>query len=188
MSNRSSRVRQSLKAKTAAAKGAAVHARAEATRYRESDEMHRSLLAEQGSRMRRLEGVLEDALHEASTMCSLFPPERSLKGSRHDFSPRSPTYRLPGGPLLSPPVVLTDAVPGDMKMTFLDLPMMMMRCREAGFLDDKVHVELNFEDKTSAYAISHSALRSMSPKRLEQTIEKVFMPELARHLVRQVRR
>jgi hypothetical protein len=73
-----------------------------------------------------------------------------------------------------------------MVLTIHDLPLMMMEIGEDKFRG-RVHVQLKFEDKTSAYAISHKALATMSPQRLEQTIQQVFMPELARHLVKQVR-
>lgn len=179
MSNRSRRVRQSLKDKTK-------HAVAEAARYRQADEMNRGLLRHQSDRLHELERVLNDAMLEAGELCSLFPPQvRAMQNRRHFDA--VPTYRVPGGPMLSPPFLLSDDMPGSMVMNVLDLPLVMMKCRETGKFDDRVHVELRFEDSTSAYAISKKALSSMDRRRLEQTIQRVFMPELARHLVKQVK-
>lgn len=175
--NRSHRVRQSLKART-------VNAQEEARRWEHRAREASALLAYSSERRRELEDVLSEAMLIAGEMSSLFPPSvRQMQSRRHfDAIPR---FRVPR------PIELSELI-SDMPVltedTFVvqDLPMMLAKVRK----DDlrlMTHLVLEFEDKTSAYAISHQAIAKMDRRRLEETVTRVFVPELVRHFVKQVK-
>lgn len=170
--NRSRRVRQSLKDK--------------ATHWQQAYRMVEGLSRYQGERLNELEHVLKDVERVVGDMSSLLPVTSIYHGRKFDINPRSPVYRIAPMVTLSPSMILSDDMPGDMVLTHHDLPLMLMELGEDRFRDH-VHVQLRFDDKTSAYGISRKALATMSRERLEQTVRQVFMPELARHLVKQVK-
>lgn len=175
--NRSRRVRQSLKDR-------AVNAQELARRWEYRAREASALLAHSSDRRRELEDILSEAMLVAGEMSSLFPPEVRRMASRRHFD-AIPRFRVPRTIQLRD--IISD-VPVLAEDTYdvQDLPMMLAKVKK----DDlrlMTHLVLEFEDKTSAYAISHKALATMSPQRLEQTIQQVFLPELARHLVKQVR-
>jgi hypothetical protein len=175
--NRSRRVRQSLKDREA-------HAHEEARRWEYRAREASALLAHSSARRRELEDVLSEAMLVAGEMSSLFPPSVRQMQSRRQFD-AVPRFRVPR------PLELSDLVAGmpvltEDTFTVQDLPLMLAKVKK----DDlrlMTHLVLEFENKTSAYAISHQAIARMDRKRLEQTVARVFLPELVRHFVAQVK-
>jgi hypothetical protein len=158
--NRSRRVRQSLKDRT-------VNAQELASRWEHRAREASALLAHSSDRRRELEDILSEAMLIAGEMSSLFPPEVRRMASRRHFD-AIPRFRVPRTielrDLISDVPVLTEDT-----YDVQDLPMMLAKVKK----DDlrlMTHLVLEFEDKTSAYAISHKALATMSPQRLERTM------------------
>lgn len=176
--NRSHRVRQSLKDRT---RNAQEDARRWERRAREAS----GLLAHSSARRRELEDVLSEAMLVAGEMSSLFPPSVREMHSRRQFD-AVPLFRVPRHVELSDLISVGEPVSHEDVLVVQDLPMMLAKVRKDD-LRMMTHLVLEFEDKTSSYAISHQALAKMDRKRLEETVVRVFVPELARHLVKQVK-
>lgn len=162
------------------AREALASAQVEVHRWQYAHDMARGLAHDLNVKLEEARATIAEAKEIAGEMSALFPVVETHAPWPREVAERGAMF-LTGYPKRhAPPNHVFDT------WQQVALPVLLARV-DFNALREQVHAKLVFPDGSSGYAISRSALQTLSEKQLRERVLRVVAPDLVRHLVVQLK-